>query len=64
MDMECCSLWILGILAGIALMVAGPVLYCYEKVNGGVLGTAIDAGNGADVGFYYRVMRPKGIKSK
>ena len=34
-------LWILGILAGIALMVAGPVLYSYEKVNGGVLGTAI-----------------------
>ena len=37
-------LWILGILAGIALMVAGPVLYSYEKVNGGVLGTAIVLG--------------------
>ncbi|WP_282923579.1 SPFH domain-containing protein [Mediterraneibacter massiliensis] len=37
-------LWILGMIVSIGLMVAGPVLYSYEKVNGGIMGTALMLG--------------------
>ncbi|MCU6746172.1 MULTISPECIES: SPFH domain-containing protein [Lachnospiraceae] len=37
-------LWILGMIISIGLMIAGPLLYSYEKVNGGIMGTVLMLG--------------------
>ena len=37
-------LWILGMIISIGLMIVGPLLYSYEKVNGGIMGTVLMLG--------------------